>query len=368
MVGGAVDSVTTYEPYGKLLARSGSSGTVYGYTGEQHDAATGLVYLRARYYNPNLKVFMSRDPFPGWPTLPASQHGYSYVHNNPVNLTDPSGEAPPLVVAAGAVVVIGGAALLIYAATRPAASLAPIAPPMPSWLPDDFYLYPGKWLYEVCTTVLTRPETEVERQAREYVDSLPSPQRRLVDALPGPQFPRPNQSSNRIIVELGAGDYSNAIAMKRAHPRDRVIATNLIEDWEAGRWFHKAGYSQNDYPQIGFYLGWVEAQKWGVEVGTPMPYENAQVPSETGDLVYTILPYPSSAEQFGRDAARIAKQQPGTIVAVTSGAGSAHNSFIRGFNQVRGRSIFIPITGAIYGEPGAGWEDGPYTTWVYQIP
>jgi YD repeat-containing protein len=41
MVGSAVDSATTYEPYGKLLARSGPSGTVYGYTGEQHDAATG---------------------------------------------------------------------------------------------------------------------------------------------------------------------------------------------------------------------------------------------------------------------------------------------------------------------------------------
>jgi RHS repeat-associated protein len=97
MVGSAIDSATTYEPYGKLLARSGHSGTVYGYTGEQHDAATGLVYLRARYYNPNLKLFLTRDPFPGWQTVPASQHGYSYVHNNPVNLTDPSGEFVPLI-------------------------------------------------------------------------------------------------------------------------------------------------------------------------------------------------------------------------------------------------------------------------------
>ena len=41
---------------------------------------------------------MSVDPFPGWPTVPASQHGYNYVHNNPVNWIDPSGllvcEAP----------------------------------------------------------------------------------------------------------------------------------------------------------------------------------------------------------------------------------------------------------------------------------
>jgi RHS repeat-associated protein len=116
MVGNAIDSTTTYEPYGKLLARTGTSGTVYGYTGEQYDGAAGLVYLRARYYNPNLKLFMSRDPFPGWQTLSASQHGYSYVHNNPVNLTDPSGEFVPaaLVAAAAAcpLCVLGGALLL----------------------------------------------------------------------------------------------------------------------------------------------------------------------------------------------------------------------------------------------------------------
>ena len=51
MVGSAVDSVTTYSPYGSLLAQTGTSGTTYGFTGEQHDNSTGLLYLRARYYN-----------------------------------------------------------------------------------------------------------------------------------------------------------------------------------------------------------------------------------------------------------------------------------------------------------------------------
>ncbi len=91
MVDGTIDSATTYEPYGKVLAQSGASGTVYGFTGEQYDALTGQVYLRARYYNPGLKVFSSRDPFPGWAQTPASQHGYSYAHNNPINYTDPTG-------------------------------------------------------------------------------------------------------------------------------------------------------------------------------------------------------------------------------------------------------------------------------------
>jgi RHS repeat-associated protein len=94
MVAGAIETITTYEPYGKVLAQTGTSGTEYGYTGERFDEATGLVYLRARYYNPNLKIFMSRDPFQGWARFPASQHPYSYAYNNPVNLTDPGGENP----------------------------------------------------------------------------------------------------------------------------------------------------------------------------------------------------------------------------------------------------------------------------------
>jgi RHS repeat-associated protein len=105
MVGNTVETTTTYEPYGKVLAQTGETGTVYGYTGEQYDALTNLVYLRARYYNPSLKLFLSRDPFPGIPTMPASQHGYSYSHNNPVNLTDPSGQTPIVLVVGGLVIV-----------------------------------------------------------------------------------------------------------------------------------------------------------------------------------------------------------------------------------------------------------------------
>ena len=95
MAGSAVETVTTYEPYGNLLAQtaatSSSPGTTYGFTGEQHDAATGLLYLRARYYNPDLNQFQSRDPFVGYAKLPATLNGYSYANNNPINFTDSSG-------------------------------------------------------------------------------------------------------------------------------------------------------------------------------------------------------------------------------------------------------------------------------------
>ena len=91
MQGGAVSSAATYEPYGTLLMRTGSSGTTYGYTGEQMDTATGLTYLRARYYAPHLKVFLSKDPFSGYISNSTSQNGYAYVHANPVNYADPTG-------------------------------------------------------------------------------------------------------------------------------------------------------------------------------------------------------------------------------------------------------------------------------------
>ncbi len=67
------------------------SGTVYGFTGEQEDGATGLLYLRARYYNSSLKVFQSRDPWEGTGWRPGTLNAYLYGQQNAVNFVDPSG-------------------------------------------------------------------------------------------------------------------------------------------------------------------------------------------------------------------------------------------------------------------------------------
>ncbi|HSH05120.1 MAG TPA: polymorphic toxin-type HINT domain-containing protein [Anaerolineae bacterium] len=91
MVGATVDTISTYEPYGSLLAQTGSSGSVYGFAGEEYDEDTGLIYLRARYYSSDLMQFMGRDAYAGQPRVPGTMHGYSYAHSNPVLLTDPSG-------------------------------------------------------------------------------------------------------------------------------------------------------------------------------------------------------------------------------------------------------------------------------------
>ncbi|MCH7588375.1 MAG: RHS repeat-associated core domain-containing protein [Chloroflexi bacterium] len=64
------------------------------YAGEQ-DVISGMAYLRARFYDPSIGRFLTKDPFPGFPYLPSTLHPYTYAMNNPVNLVDPSGETPP---------------------------------------------------------------------------------------------------------------------------------------------------------------------------------------------------------------------------------------------------------------------------------
>jgi|GEM_PF-4554945 len=81
----------TYDPYGSLIQSFGASNARLGYAGEYTDPS-GLVYLRARYMNPALGVFLSKDPFAGWTQRVMSRNGYTYAEGNPVNFTDPSGE------------------------------------------------------------------------------------------------------------------------------------------------------------------------------------------------------------------------------------------------------------------------------------
>jgi RHS repeat-associated protein len=100
----------TYAPFGELLAAQGTRPSALQYTGEQKDVDTGLVYLRARWYDSATGRFTTRDPFPGFAVLPQTLHPYVYVNNNPVNLTDPSGKFAflPLLVVAILGGIIGG--------------------------------------------------------------------------------------------------------------------------------------------------------------------------------------------------------------------------------------------------------------------
>ncbi|MBN1536356.1 MAG: RHS repeat-associated core domain-containing protein [Anaerolineales bacterium] len=91
--GGEVVLARAYDPYGSLVENNAYDGvtTPYGYTGEYTDAASGMVYLRARYYNPAQGRFVSRDVWEGDEIKPLSYNSWVYAYSNPTNIIDPSG-------------------------------------------------------------------------------------------------------------------------------------------------------------------------------------------------------------------------------------------------------------------------------------
>ncbi|MDQ3813272.1 MAG: RHS repeat-associated core domain-containing protein, partial [Armatimonadota bacterium] len=92
-VTGAVTDSYYYDAFGGDLAGdSGSTPNSYRFNGQQLDAASGLYYLRARYYDQGLGRFISHDPVLGSEQDPISLHRYLYANIDPVNSVDPSGE------------------------------------------------------------------------------------------------------------------------------------------------------------------------------------------------------------------------------------------------------------------------------------
>ncbi|KNZ32896.1 MAG: hypothetical protein AD742_09335 [Methylibium sp. NZG] len=62
-----------------------------GFTGHEHLDELALVHINGRVYDPLLARFLSADPFVEAPSLLQSYNRYSYVLNNPLKYTDPSG-------------------------------------------------------------------------------------------------------------------------------------------------------------------------------------------------------------------------------------------------------------------------------------
>ena len=102
---GAVIRRYDYLPYGEeLWAGTGSRTTTMGYqsgpdgfnpkfTGQWRDTESRFDYFNARYYSPEQGRFVSPDPGNAGAQLgdPLTWHGYAYVGNNPLNVTDPDG-------------------------------------------------------------------------------------------------------------------------------------------------------------------------------------------------------------------------------------------------------------------------------------
>jgi RHS repeat-associated protein len=87
---GAVLNSYIYDAWGNTRGQSGSIVNRLGYTGRETDVA-GLLFYRARHYQPAVGRFASADPMLRSQKAWASELMYSYADSSPVLFTDPLG-------------------------------------------------------------------------------------------------------------------------------------------------------------------------------------------------------------------------------------------------------------------------------------
>jgi RHS repeat-associated protein len=87
---GAVLERYDYDDFGKPAALS-TFGNPYLFGGRRYDADIGLYYYRARYLDPSVGRFVTRDPLGAWGDAMNAGNAFTYVGNNPWSRTDPTG-------------------------------------------------------------------------------------------------------------------------------------------------------------------------------------------------------------------------------------------------------------------------------------
>jgi RHS repeat-associated protein len=94
---GNLVSTRKYDVYGGVRGSTGPSGSKHkfvGALGHTSEDETGLVYMRARHYDPAIGRFASEDP------AHDGNNWFAYGRNNPVSFVDSTGNSPELVIEA----------------------------------------------------------------------------------------------------------------------------------------------------------------------------------------------------------------------------------------------------------------------------
>lgn len=79
-----------YSPWGARQLRESGSNNI-AYTGKLEETALGVQYFHARWYDPDLGAFLSRDPVGFQADNVHSFNHYIYANNNPYRYVDPDG-------------------------------------------------------------------------------------------------------------------------------------------------------------------------------------------------------------------------------------------------------------------------------------
>ncbi len=94
--GGTLLAKYQYDAWGNVRSSIDTAANIFGFTGHEMDSESGLIYAKARFYDPETGRFLSHDPADGNPANPPSLHKYLYAFANPTSYVDPTGEVPVL--------------------------------------------------------------------------------------------------------------------------------------------------------------------------------------------------------------------------------------------------------------------------------
>ena len=115
---GTITDTYTYDAFGNIINRNGTTPNNYLYSGEQWDPDLGFYFLRARYMNPSTGRFWTMDVYPGLSEEPQSLHKYMYCIDSPINYLDPSGcfsiSVTEIAIVAGIMGTLAGMATIMF--------------------------------------------------------------------------------------------------------------------------------------------------------------------------------------------------------------------------------------------------------------
>jgi RHS repeat-associated protein len=109
---GAITDSYAYSPYGLSLGEEGSTGNRFRYVGQYGVMAedSGLLFMRARFYDPWMKRFIGKDPMTPGIGDPVPFNRYPYAADNPIFFIDAEGQFIECIIAIlglGASIFIG---------------------------------------------------------------------------------------------------------------------------------------------------------------------------------------------------------------------------------------------------------------------
>jgi RHS repeat-associated protein len=114
---GAWGVVDNYKKAGVISEFSHNSLLGRGFTGHEHFFDVSLIHMNGRMYDAKVGRFLSPDNYIQDPFNTQSFNRYSYVWNNPLTFTDPSGEFLGLAILVGAIIgaAIGAGTYIVNA-------------------------------------------------------------------------------------------------------------------------------------------------------------------------------------------------------------------------------------------------------------